>query len=493
MVITRVARVAPRRQAIILARPAPAYARSFSFWDLFRRRKAAPEESTETKTTETEAAESKTSDTQTAEAQEAEALFEKQLNEDESVEEQPEEFKETYRDWLARRKAQRTQPVEKEPYRRRHGSKWADTLLDRIKVLQERQRVKKDIPHSLWREIGRVNATINQNWSRVYASGEGFLTPRENVAGLIKQEVAWGDIDAMVRNLGSVMYSKYAEASRFNWIHGLSEYRKDLTKGERRQYLELMTQESIGLNLLSVKILFKSVRVSPDQWNWSLLTLLKPIKFPDRVSVYHRIVKPPDLHTTKLVLEAIILSENNRRVAARCMEELTVYDFKEDKTATLRPNQVRDLNRIFRKQPSNREFADKEIDEFIDRLTDVEMKLQNLPPPEPTQPSEESPKDPMEALIKGRRLQDIPLKPEAVVESAIDEALRATDELESGINQGSQVAKKDPKDAEASEDPENPNDLQASKDEEASKDSESPKDTVSESSESKESKDAPKV
>lgn len=166
MVITTIARVAPRRQTIILARPTPAYVRSFSFWDLFRWRKK------------------KTTDSETTLAE----------TRDESPEEQTEQFKETYRDRLVRRKAQRAHPEEKEPYRKRHGPKWAEILVERLERLQDRQRTYKDIPFGWWREIGRLHNTTLLNFSRIHASSEGFLTHKEKMHSLIKQEVAWGDI-----------------------------------------------------------------------------------------------------------------------------------------------------------------------------------------------------------------------------------------------------------------------------------------------------------
>lgn len=227
MILTRAARVALRRQAIattIVYRPIPAHARLSSFWDVFKTRRvvgevreSTPTKEAETKTTETEAAETKTSDTQATEIQPVKKPpfdtvpvetppSENQLNKDEpakdesaqdqQAEEKPkDEFKEK-----SKARFQRTRPTgqpkqeEKEPYVSRHGPQWIHIINKRLHALQERQRTKKDIPRSLWRDIGRVNAAVRQNWSRVYASSEGFLTPREGVAGLTKQDVAWGDM-----------------------------------------------------------------------------------------------------------------------------------------------------------------------------------------------------------------------------------------------------------------------------------------------------------
>lgn len=251
--------------------------------------------------------------------------------------------------------------------------------------------------------------------------------------------------------VNSVVYHKYAEASRYNWIHGLVDYRKDNTKEERQAYLQWLTPQSTGLVLRSIKTWFKYVRVPLGHLNQPLLTTVKPITFPDRVSVFHKIIKPPEPGSDHFVLEAIILSEYHYKTAARVVEEIGVYNHMKGKEGTLKPNQVRDLYRLYRKQPQNREVADKEIDEWMDRLTDLEMKVQ----------------------MRGRRLSEIPLK-EDPVEAAISEALRATEELEAGGD-----ANGDFRFAET------PEDLEISKKLKA-EDVEASKDTVSKSTESKE-------
>ncbi|RSL48648.1 hypothetical protein CEP54_012823 [Fusarium duplospermum] len=479
MVITRVASGALRRQAIattILSRSIPAHARSSSsFVDLFKNRRVAGEEvkkptrtegtktketrtkEAETKTTDAEGAETKTFDTQATETQPAPSdivlvsipSIKNQLDKDEPAETKTFDTQATNTEPVKKPpfdtvpvetpsienqqdkdKPAEDRSVEEEPKIKskekpkgrskgrvdqskqkkvqnnsRHGPKWIHELNKRIKMLQDRQQTRKDIPPTVWKEIGKLNASINQNWSRVFASREGFLTPKEGVAGLTKQEVAWGDMDIMI----GVVYNKYAEASRVQFIRGLSEYRIDNTEEEKKQYLQLMTPESVGLVLRSIRTYFKF-----------------PVKFPDRVSVFHKILQPPDGVSDHFLLEVLILSEYNYRVAARLAEDVAIWDFKRRKNATLKPNQVRDLDRIYKRQLLNRETADKEIDEWMGKLTDIEMRLQI----NPVQKTER------------RRLQDIPLR-EKIVESAIDDALRATGELEPGPE--------DSRDAEASE------------------------------------------
>ncbi|EEU38157.1 uncharacterized protein NECHADRAFT_7598, partial [Fusarium vanettenii 77-13-4] len=149
--------------------------------------------------------------------------------------------------------------------------------------------------------------SVKQSWSRVFASSEGFLTPKEGVGGLWKQHVAWGDM--VTGHVNSVVYNKYAEASRINWIRALEDYRKDNTKEEKQMYLDFLTPQSTGLVLRSIKTHFKF-----------------PLTYPDRVSVFHKIVKPPEPGSDNMILEALIVSEYHCRVAARLFEDLVVYD-----------------------------------------------------------------------------------------------------------------------------------------------------------------------
>lgn len=221
-------------------------------------------------------------------------------------------------------------------------------------------------------------------------------------------------------HVNSVVYNKYAEASRINWIRALEDYRKDNTKEEKQMYLDFLTPQSTGLVLRSIKTHFKFVRIPPDHLNWPLLIILKPLTYPDRVSVFHKIVKPPEPGSDNMILEALIVSEYHCRVAARLFEDLVVYDHIEGKNSTFKPNQIRDLNRLFRRQLLSRPIADKEIDEWMDRLTDLEMKVQ----------------------LKGGRRRDISLKDDRV-ESAINDALRATDKLEATDEEESEFGRED--------------------------------------------------
>lgn len=55
---------------------------------------------------------------------------------------------------------------------------------------------------------------------------------------------------------------------------------------------------------------------------------VKPLVFPDRVTVLHKIQPLKESNPENFTLEVVILSEKNRRVAAKCLEDIVIYDYK---------------------------------------------------------------------------------------------------------------------------------------------------------------------
>ena len=50
--------------------------------------------------------------------------------------------------------------------------------------------------------------------------------------------------------------------------------------------------------------------------------------FPDSVTVYHKLSMPPQVSTSSFVLDVVILSERHQRPAARCVEDIVLYDYQ---------------------------------------------------------------------------------------------------------------------------------------------------------------------
>lgn len=155
------------------------------------------------------------------------------------------------------------------------------------------------------------------------------------------------------------MYNRFAESSRLNYLRGFALASDE----EHRQFwLELITPRSIGWILKSIRTEYKCVSLlncSPFRCfaisfiNQSL-TLPQPLFYPDNITVLHRLVNRPDKDTEKILMEAVIISNEKQRVAARCYEELVVYDYRIGQRTNLRPFMVEALQETYDLQEKNR-------------------------------------------------------------------------------------------------------------------------------------------
>jgi Thioesterase-like superfamily len=91
--------------------------------------------------------------------------------------------------------------------------------------------------------------------------------------------------------------------------------------------------------------------------------------WPDRVSVYHKLRSCPSSSDDSIVLDAIILSERQQRAAARCQEDIVVYDYRVSKKTALREFMVSAFRETFRLQEEARE---KNTERVLDLLRQVE-------------------------------------------------------------------------------------------------------------------------
>jgi hypothetical protein len=90
--------------------------------------------------------------------------------------------------------------------------------------------------------------------------------------------------------------------------------------------------------------------------------------WPDRVSVYHKLRYPPSASTDSFILDVIILSERQQRAAARCVEDIVVYDYGKGKRTPLRPFMAEVFRETFRLQE---EAKAKNTERVLDVLRQV--------------------------------------------------------------------------------------------------------------------------
>lgn len=77
------------------------------------------------------------------------------------------------------------------------------------------------------------------------------------------------------------------------------------------------------------------------------------MKFPDRVTVLFKLLEPPRHDSDHLKFEAWVLSEQHRRIAARIVEDVSVYDYRTAKRSTLKPFMVDKLQMTYELQVKN--------------------------------------------------------------------------------------------------------------------------------------------
>ncbi|KAK2738755.1 hypothetical protein FQN57_006922 [Myotisia sp. PD_48] len=169
---------------------------------------------------------------------------------------------------------------------------------------------------------GRILEEVAQDWRELIAGSEGFLTgPLRR--GLFRHNVVWGEMDVMSSMLSdwnkahvnNVMYIRYAETGRINWTRNFAVH---LDPKHKKEWLELIGNTGIGFILKSIKVDYKFPMTSPDQ-----------------ITVYHRLANRPPFPSSSdpekysnMNLEVMILSEAKQRPAARCEEDIVLYDYR---------------------------------------------------------------------------------------------------------------------------------------------------------------------
>jgi acyl-CoA thioesterase FadM len=206
-------------------------------------------------------------------------------------------------------------------------------------------------------EAGRLLSILGRDWRELVAGSEGFLTS-EKRAGLHRQNIVWGEQDSM-GHVNNVMYVRFAESGRCNWIRN---YSRHVDPAHKRQWEELLTSRGIGLILKSITVDFKF-----------------PMTWPDRISVYHKLRSRPDEATESLILDVLIMSEVKQRPAARCLEDVVVYDYRAGKKSTLEPFMLEQLKHTFDLQEAVKAENRGEIQQIERRVQILEKESWDRP------------------------------------------------------------------------------------------------------------------
>ena len=164
-----------------------------------------------------------------------------------------------------------------------------------------------------------------------------------------------------MQHVNNVTYVRYAESARVNWA---TNFGLHMDPENKETWMQLMTPKGIGLILKSIRVDYKF-----------------PMTYPDRVSVFHKLRYKPERETandsSSFLLDVLILSETAQRPAARCYEDLVVYDYTEGKKVDIPPFMVRAFEKLWEGQEANRKRVTKRIGQVERELEMLEQETWN--------------------------------------------------------------------------------------------------------------------
>jgi hypothetical protein len=99
--------------------------------------------------------------------------------------------------------------------------------------------------------------------------------------------------------------------------------------------------------------------------------------YPDHISVFHKLRSLPSPDSSSFILDVMILSELYQRPAARCVEDIVVYDYVAGKKVAIRPFMMRAFERTWKEQEEERKRVEKRILEIESAVGELERETWN--------------------------------------------------------------------------------------------------------------------
>ena len=96
------------------------------------------------------------------------------------------------------------------------------------------------------------------------------------------------------------------------------------------------------------------------------------MKYPDRVTVLHKLRSRPDPGADHFILDVLILSELHQRPAARCVEDIVVYDYNKAKKAPFPQFMVNQLIETWELQEQAKQRYGNNVTDLISRVRELE-------------------------------------------------------------------------------------------------------------------------
>ncbi|KAF4632278.1 hypothetical protein G7Y89_g5841 [Cudoniella acicularis] len=189
-----------------------------------------------------------------------------------------------------------------------------------------------------------------KHWRELVAGREGFLTDSKR-AGLLRHKVVWGEMDTM-SHINNVTYVRYAESARIQWAYN---YAVHVDPEHKREWSELWTPKGDGLILRKMTTEYKF-----------------PMTWPDHISVFHKLRSLPSPTESHFILDVLILSELHQRPAARCVEDIVMYDYRKGQKTAIRPFMMEAFEKTWREQTKQKNACESRIKAIDSDLRDLE-------------------------------------------------------------------------------------------------------------------------
>jgi len=129
-----------------------------------------------------------------------------------------------------------------------------------------------------------------------------------------------------------------------------------------KDWVDSLSSRSIGLILRSIKIDYKF-----------------PMTWPDRISVYHKLRSAPKSSDDSFILDVLILSEVRQRPAARCLEDVVTYDYRQGKKTPLPPFMLDAFKSTFELQEKAKAGNSRKIKDLLDKVQALEKASWDRP------------------------------------------------------------------------------------------------------------------
>ncbi|KAK5172912.1 uncharacterized protein LTR77_003034 [Saxophila tyrrhenica] len=150
------------------------------------------------------------------------------------------------------------------------------------------------------------------------------------------------------------MYNRYAESGRIEWVQ---QYIRHIDPGHAQEWAEIMTPRGSGLILRKITTEFKF-----------------PMKYPDHVTVLHKLGTKPKPGMDAFIFDVVILSELHQRIAARVYEDCVYYDYRAGKKTSLKPFMVDVLSETWRLQEAVKQANSERVQGLLERVRKLEVE-----------------------------------------------------------------------------------------------------------------------